>query len=114
MIYHTHIFNKTCVVRAFRTLLPVVLGIGSLFVNAHAGDKPNFVFILVDDLGRQDLGCYGSTFHQTPHIDQLSQEGVRFTDAYSASSICSPTRASILTGNIQCVSGSHAPRLSKA
>ncbi len=98
MIYHTHIFNKTCVVRAFRTLLPVVLGIGSLFVNAHAGDKPNFVFILVDDLGRQDLGCYGSTFHATPHIDQLSQEGVRFTDAYSASSICSPTRASILTG----------------
>ncbi|MCK5149211.1 sulfatase [bacterium] len=60
--------------------------------------KPNVVFILVDDLGWKDLGCYGSTFHETPNIDTLAAEGVRFTDAYAASPVCSPTRASILTG----------------
>ena len=65
---------------------------------AGPADKPNFVFILADDLGGRDLGCYGSTFHETPHLDQLAREGVRFTDAYAACPVCSPTRASILTG----------------
>lgn len=59
---------------------------------------PNIVFILIDDLGWNDLTCYGSTFYETPAIDQLARSGVRFTDAYAAASICSPTRASILTG----------------
>ena len=77
----------------------------SLFLSAYAQaerasspGRPNIVFVLVDDLGRQDLGCYGSTFHETPRIDQLAKEGVLFSDAYSASPVCSPTRASILTG----------------
>ncbi len=65
---------------------------------AGPAEKPNFVFILADDLGGRDLGCYGSTFHETPHLDQLAREGVRFTDAYAACPVCSPTRASILTG----------------
>jgi arylsulfatase A-like enzyme len=60
--------------------------------------KPNIVFLLADDLGWADLRCYGSSFHDTPNIDQLAQEGVRFTSFYSAGSVCSPTRASILTG----------------
>ena len=60
--------------------------------------KPNFVFILIDDLGWMDLGCYGSSFYETPHLDKLAQEGMRFTDAYAACPVCSPTRASILTG----------------
>lgn len=61
--------------------------------------KPrNIVFLLVDDLGWADLGCYGSTFHETPHIDSLAESGTRFTAAYAASPVCSPTRASILTG----------------
>ncbi len=60
--------------------------------------KPNLVFILADDLGWADLGCYGSTFYETPHLDQLAAKGMRFTDAYAACSVCSPTRASILTG----------------
>ncbi len=60
--------------------------------------KPNVVFILADDLGWKDLGCQGSTFYETPHIDGLAQQGVRFTQAYAACSVCSPTRASILTG----------------
>ena len=61
-------------------------------------NQPNFVFFLVDDLGWADVGCNGSTFHKTPHIDSLAQSGVRFTDGYAAASICSPTRASIMTG----------------
>ncbi|MFP3937373.1 MAG: sulfatase [Phycisphaerae bacterium] len=60
--------------------------------------RPNFIFILLDDLGWADLGCYGSTFHETPRLDALAQESMRFTDAYAACPVCSPTRASILTG----------------
>ncbi len=60
--------------------------------------RPNFVFFLVDDLGRQDLGCYGSTFYETPNIDRLAAQGMRFTNAYAACPVCSPTRASIMTG----------------
>lgn len=60
--------------------------------------QPNLVFILIDDLGWRDLGCYGSTFYETPHLDQLAAAGVRFTDAYAACPVCSPTRASLLTG----------------
>lgn len=59
---------------------------------------PNIVFFLVDDLGQRDLGCYGSTFYETPHIDKLAKEGARFTDAYAACPVCSPTRASLMTG----------------
>jgi len=62
------------------------------------GKKPNFVFFLVDDLGWRDVGCYGTKFYETPHIDRLAAEGMRFTDAYAACPVCSPTRASILTG----------------
>ena len=60
--------------------------------------QPNFVFILIDDMGRQDLGIYGSTFYETPHLDQLAQESMLFTNAYAACPVCSPTRASILSG----------------
>ena len=61
-------------------------------------EKPNIIFILTDDLGGRDLSCYGSTFYETPHLDQLAKEGMVFTDAYAACPVCSPTRASILTG----------------
>src|SRR5688572_20049485 len=63
-----------------------------------AAPPPNFVFFLVDDLGQRDLGCYGSTFYETPHADRLANEGARFTDAYAACPVCSPTRASIMSG----------------
>ena len=59
---------------------------------------PNVIFFLADDLGRQDLGSYGSRFYETPHLDRLAREGARFTDAYAACPVCSPTRASILSG----------------
>jgi arylsulfatase A-like enzyme len=60
--------------------------------------KPNFVFILIDDMGWRDAGCYGSKFYETPNIDRLASEAMRFTDAYAACPVCSPTRASIMTG----------------
>ncbi len=63
-----------------------------------APTRPNVLFILADDLGWRDLGCYGSTFHETPNLDRLAARGVRFTQAYAANPLCSPTRASILTG----------------
>ncbi len=63
-----------------------------------ATDKPNVIFFLVDDLGQRDLGCYGSEFYETPAIDQLAKEGMRFENAYSTCHVCSPSRASILTG----------------
>ena len=59
---------------------------------------PNIVHIVIDDLGWRDLGCYGSTFYETPNIDRLADGGMLFTDAYSSNPTCSPTRASILTG----------------
>ena len=59
---------------------------------------PNVVFFLVDDLGYKDVGCYGSSFYDTPNIDELAEEGVVFTDAYSAHPVCSPSRAAIMTG----------------
>jgi len=68
-----------------------------------AARPPNVVFILADDLGWSDLGCYGADLHETPHLDRLAREGVRFTHSY-AMPVCSPTRASILTGR-------HAARL---
>ena len=60
--------------------------------------SPNIVFFLVDDLGWTDLGCFGSTFYETRRIDQFAKESVRFTNGYAACHVCSPTRASILTG----------------
>ena len=63
-----------------------------------APGRPNILFILADDLGQRDLGSYGSTFYETPHLDRLARDGVRFTAAYAAAPVCSPTRASLLTG----------------
>ena len=67
-------------------------------LSAAPAPPPNIVLILADDLGWSDLGCYGSDLHLTPNIDALARSGMRFNQAYSASPVCSPTRASILTG----------------
>ena len=65
---------------------------------SHAADKPNFIVFLADDLGWGDLACYGNTVIQTPNLDKFASEGVRFTQAYAACGVCSPSRSSILTG----------------
>ena len=67
-------------------------------VSANAIGRPNIIVILADDLGWCDLACYGNDLHETPHLDRFAKEGTRFTDAYSASPVCTPTRAAILTG----------------
>lgn len=68
------------------------------FTTAGAAEKPNIVFILADDIGYGDLGCYGATLVKTPNIDRLAREGRRFTDAHSPASTCTPTRRALLTG----------------
>lgn len=60
--------------------------------------QPNIVFIFMDDMGWRDLGCSGSTFYETPNIDQMCREGMRFDCAYAACPVCSPSRASFLSG----------------
>ena len=80
----------------FRLLPFFILG---LFHQALSKEnRPNIIFVLADDLGWAELGCYGNTFHETPHLDQLAKEGVRFTHAYAAAPVCSPYRAALLTG----------------
>ncbi len=69
-----------------------------LIISISASEPPNVVFILADDLGVNDLSLYGSSFHETPNIDALAEKGMMYTQAYSANPLCSPTRASILTG----------------
>jgi len=68
-------------------------------------ERPNVILILIDDLGWKDLGCYGSGFYETPNLDRLADEGMRFTDAYAACPVCSPTRASILSGKYPATLG---------
>jgi arylsulfatase A len=64
----------------------------------HGLEKPNIVFILADDQGVHELGCYGNPYYYSPNIDRLSREGMMFTNSYAACPVCSPTRASIMTG----------------
>jgi arylsulfatase A-like enzyme len=72
---------------------------------AAAAAKPNIVIIMVDDMGYADLSCYGNDRFQTPHLDALAREGLRFTDYHSNGAVCSPTRAALLTGRYQQRSG---------
>jgi arylsulfatase A len=69
-----------------------------ILASHYVAAKPNIVFILADDLGINDLACYGRAEHKTPNLDRLAREGMRFTASYCAQSICSPSRAAILTG----------------
>lgn len=79
---------------------------------------PNIVLFLIDDLGWKDLGCYGSSFYETPNLDRLARQGLRFTQAYASCPVCSPTRASIMSGKYparvgitQFIAGKNAGRL---
>lgn len=85
--------------RCLISVTAFMLILGALQQTILVASPPrNIVFILIDDLGWADLSCYGSTFHETPHLDALAANGLRFTQAYAACPVCSPTRASILTG----------------
>jgi arylsulfatase A-like enzyme len=75
--------------------LPYLLSFANL---SQAADKPNIIYIMVDDMGYGDLGCYGQKVIKTPHIDQLAKEGMKFTDHYSGHTVCRPSRLVLLTG----------------
>jgi len=81
----------------------IVVGMAALYAvhAAEAGNKPNIVLILADDLGYADLGCYGAKDIRTPHLDRLARQGVRFAQFYANGPECSPTRAALLTGRYQ-------------
>jgi arylsulfatase A-like enzyme len=81
-----------------RALVPFVSALFAFAVSLAAGEKPNIVFILADDIGYGDLGCYGASLVKTPVLDQLARDGCRFTDAHAPASTCTPTRRAFLTG----------------
>jgi len=82
-----------------RPLLGLLLAVLTACAPLHAQDRPpNIVILLADDLGINDLGCYGRKEHPTPNLDKLAADGARFTQAYAAGSVCSPSRAAVLTG----------------
>jgi arylsulfatase A len=86
----------------YLTTIPLVVLLPFSLCVSHAADspdaKPNVVLILADDLGWTDLACYGSDLHETPHLDRLARRGMKFTQNYSACTVCSPTRAALMTG----------------
>ncbi len=88
-----------------KNILPTVIGLFLLNIlqvscNSHSAEtkRPNFVFIYTDNLGYGDVGCFGSTLHRTPNIDKLAAEGIKLTSLYSAAGVCTPSRASLMTG----------------
>jgi arylsulfatase A len=81
-----------------RRLLALVATLAPAGIAAAEEARPNVVLIVADDLGWADLGCYGSTYHETPHLDRLAGQGLKFNQAYAACPVCSPTRAALLTG----------------
>lgn len=79
----------------------IILTISSMFLSSCTEEqhkKPNFLILLIDDLGAMDVGCYGQKIIETPNIDRLADDGMRWTNAYSSCPVCSPTRAALLTG----------------
>lgn len=82
-------------IRSLVCVLPLLYAFGMAEAKKS---MPNVIFILADDLGWTDLSCYGSPFYETPNLDRLAAEGVRFTNAYAACPVSSPTRASFQTG----------------
>ena len=107
MIHSKSISERNVIGKSWAVLILALSFSTWLFAQSPA--RPNIVLILADDLGQRDIGCYGSTYHKTPHIDSLANRGMIFTQAYSASPLCSPTRASILTALAPARMGMTAP-----
>jgi arylsulfatase A-like enzyme len=84
--------------RVLAAAVTLLLSSGPAPQAAQPARRPNVIVILADDLGWTDLACYGSDLHETPHLDRLAKNGMRFTQSYSACTVCSPTRAALLTG----------------
>ena len=109
----------------YRVSLTLLVSFGVVCVSASAQESdanaktPNIVSIMADDLGWKDLHCYGNEKLDTPNIDRLAQQGLLFTDAYSAAPVCTPTRAALMTGesparlNITNHAAGHPPNFQK-
>ena len=98
---HNHSTGNQSVHSVYRAILCFVLGFLSLQSTAQSAektDRPNLIFIMADDLGYGDLGCYGQIVLRTPHIDKLCAEGMKFTDFYAGSTVCAPSRCVLMTG----------------
>jgi len=92
-------FSLAAICAALCSLGALLPNSATTAIAAEPADAPrNVVLILVDDLGWMDLGCQGSQSYETPHIDRIANEGMRFTDGYASCAVCSPTRASVQTG----------------
>lgn len=93
------------------SFLPVLLLLTAWNPEVRSADKPNIIYIMADDLGWADIGCYGNDFIDTPHLDQLARDGMRFTDFYAAGAVCSPTRCAVQSGQNQARIGitAHIP-----
>ena len=94
---HSQRLKCLCSTERSVRLLILLLSLLSAIANAEI-PRPNIIVIMADDLGYRDLGCYGSSSHRTPNIDRLAEGGMRFTDFYVTTSVCTPTRAAFLTG----------------
>ncbi|NQT38183.1 MAG: sulfatase-like hydrolase/transferase, partial [Planctomycetes bacterium] len=87
-------------IRTRRMFLPCLFLLAAIcgLSTSTVADRPNIIFVLVDDMGWMDLHCQGNERLDTPHIDRFAGQGMRFTDAYAAAPVCSPTRAALMTG----------------
>ena len=97
-LHRRHVLRRLATLATITAAATLPQAVHSQTEILESNERPNIVFILADDLGWSDLGCYGSTFYETPHLDRLAAAGMRFTSAYAACPVCSPTRSSLLTG----------------
>ncbi|NIP68665.1 MAG: sulfatase-like hydrolase/transferase, partial [Planctomycetales bacterium] len=96
-----HFYNMRHRKTQIQRLLSLLLGLGAVPLAAEGAppvNRPNIVVFLADDMGWGDAACYGHPLIQSPHIDKLAAQGVRFTQCYAAAGVCSPSRSAILTG----------------
>src|SRR6266498_835427 len=89
-------FNSISINKTVALIILVTLNLSH--VTANAQPKPNIIFIMADDLGYADLGCYGQQKIETPNIDALARHGVKFMQFYSGTSVCAPARSTLFTG----------------
>src|SRR5687768_8269699 len=89
-------YNRSIISK--RWVLFVLLTTSNVIAYTQQNPRPNIILIVADDLGIGDLGCYGQKLIQTPHLDRLAKDGKRFTQFYAGTSVCAPSRASLMTG----------------
>jgi arylsulfatase A-like enzyme len=83
----------------YSIIIALLLTVGIFgFKNTKPTSKPNIIYVMADDLGYGDLSCYGQKKFQTPHLDQMAKEGIRYTDYHSGSTVCAPSRCALMTG----------------